>query len=662
MSGNVKYYYDIVTSKLYFFDILSVQWKEYNEDTFNDGYAQVNNTSKYNEKDSVDKYSFYNTRHVQHTNKKGYKEIVHKKKDSNNQLYELTNNVSNKIMRSGNNLIKKLKESFNISDPSTSQNDTSNVNAQSEKVIKEMSDHIYPSQNDIRNYNNENKVEYDDSLNNYYEEEEEEEEKDNEEEIINHNSNTKEEDGEYQNNIHNNDNNTYDYNNTANNLSNIYTDEYEQYNENGNENVYKESGNYEINDKNYYDENMNYYEEAENYDTDYKNDYEENGYYYEQDMKNYNKENNYEYDETKKYNNNNNNNDDDDDDDDNIHSNNKTEQTDSKDTQNTKQIFYSYEKQHKESTNPYDKIYLNEKKEDTYEYSPVVEKNEEYIKDREYGENKNKLKEYNDSTLLKKLNKEEIQKKNSANSRDSSPSSCGSNKLSERINSLINESYSIHSLTPQHRSYLTNSSYYYHSNHYYSNNSLSKRGSSNLIENLLSHSGTKSDNFQSFNEAENNDGKDNHTEETIMNKKTSKVNFENIKDSKEQTFDKNKKAYKENEESNINHETNDTSEIPFVRRATRTLTFKNQGGLTGCLKTVHKKKQELMLSSPNGVSDIDIKIANLKRRARELAQRYKSKEYSNHDQEKNENMKTKFEDIVLQAQKQKREIQQMQNI
>lgn len=29
---------------------------------------------------------------------------------------------------------------------------------------------------------------------------------------------------------------------------------------------------------------------------------------------------------------------------------------------------------------------------------------------------------------------------------------------------------------------------------------------------------------------------------------------------------------------------------------------------------------------------------------------------------KNENMKTKFEDIVLQAQKQKREIQQMQNI
>ncbi|KNG77660.1 hypothetical protein PFMG_03738 [Plasmodium falciparum IGH-CR14] len=641
MSGNVKYYYDIVTSKLYFFDILSVQWKEYNEDTFNDGYAQVNNTSKYNEKDSVDKYSFYNTRHVQHTNKKGYKEIVHKKKDSNNQLYELTNNVSNKIMRSGNNLIKKLKESFNISDPSTSQNDTSNVNAQSEKVIKEMSDHIYPSQNDIRNYNNENKVEYDDSLNNYYEEEEEEEEKDNEEEIINHNK--------YQNNIHNNDNNTYDYNNTANNLSNIYTDEYEQYHENGNENVYNESGNYEITIK-------------LNYDTDYKNDYEENGYYYEQDMKNYNKENNYEYDETKKYNNNNNNNnDDDDDDDDNIHSNNKTEQTDSKDTQNTKQIFYSYEKQHKESTNPYDKIYLNEKKEDTYEYSPVVEKNEEYIKDREYGENKNKLKEYNDSTLLKKLNKEEIQKKNSANSRDSSPSSCGSNKLSERINSLINESYSIHSLTPQHRSYLTNSSYYYHSNHYYSNNSLSKRGSSNLIENLLSHSGTKSDNFQSFNEAENNDGKDNHTEETIMNKKTSKVNFENIKDSKEQTFDKNKKAYKENEESNINHETNDTSEIPFVRRATRTLTFKNQGGLTGCLKTVHKKKQELMLSSPNGVSDIDIKIANLKRRARELAQRYKSKEYSNHDQEKNENMKTKFEDIVFQAQKQKREIQQMQN-
>ncbi|SOV75565.1 conserved Plasmodium protein, unknown function [Plasmodium sp. gorilla clade G3] len=650
MSENVKYYYDIVTSKLYFFDILSVQWKEYNEDTFNDEYTQGNNTTKYNEKDSVDKYSFYNTRNVQHKNKKGYKEISHKKKDSNNQLYELTNNVSNKIMRGGNNLIKKLKESFNISDPSNSQNDSLKANAQSEKGIKETSDHIYPSQNDIRIYNNENKVEYDDSLNNYYEEEEEQ--KDNEEEIINNNSNTNEEDEEYQNNVHNNDNNTYDYNNTANNLSNSYTDEYEEYNENDNENVYKESGNYDINDKNYYDENMNYYEEAENYDTDDKNDYEENGYYYEQDMKHYNKENNYEYDETKKYNNNNNN--------DNIHSNNKVEQADSKDTQNIKKKIYNYEKEHIESTSPYDKIYLNEKKEDTYEYSPVIENNEEYIKDRGYGGNKNMLKEHNDSKLLKKLNKEEVQNNNSAYSRNSSGSSCGSNKLSERINSLINQSYSIHSLTSQHRSYHTKSSYY-HSNHYYSNNSLSKRGSSNLIENLLSHSGTKSDNFQSFNDTENNDEKDNNTEEGIMNKKTSKVNFEEINDSKEKTFDKDKNVYKENEESNVNDENNDTSEIPFVRRATRTLTFKNQGGLTGCLKTVHKKKQELMSSSPNGVSDIDIKIANLKRRARELAQRYKSKEYSNHDQEKSKNIKTKFEEIVYQAQKQKREMQQIQN-
>ncbi|SPJ09862.1 conserved Plasmodium protein, unknown function [Plasmodium sp. DRC-Itaito] len=654
MSDNVKYYYDIVTSKLYFFDILSVQWKEYNDETFNEGYAQSNNTTKYNEKNSVDKCSLYNTRNVQHKSTKGYKEILDKKKDSNNQLYELTNNVSNKIMRGGNNLIKKLKESFNIYDPSNSQNDSSNVNVQSEKAIKERSYHIYPSQSDIRNYNTENKVEYDDSLNNYYEEEEEEEEEeeDNETEIINNNSNTKEEDGEYQNNVHNNDNHTYDYNNSANNISNSYTDEYEQYNENGNENVYKESGNYEINDKNYYDENMNYYEEAENYDTYDKNDYEENGYYYEEDMKHYNKENNYEYDETKKYNNNNDN--------DNIHSSNKTEQTDSKDTQNTKQIFYSYEKQHIESTIPYDQIYLNEKKEDTYEYSPVIENNEEYIKDIEHEENKNMLKEYNDSKLLKKLSNEKLQKKNSAYSRGSSPSSCGSSKLSERINSLINESYSIHSLTTQHRSYLTKSSYY-HSNHYYSNNSLSKRGSSNLIENLLSHSGTKSDNFQSFNETENNNGRHNNTEEGIMNKKTSKVNFEEINDSKEQTIDKNKNIYKENEESNVNDETNDTSEMPFVRRATRTLTFKNQGGLTGCLKTVHKKKQELMSSSPNGVSDIDIKIANLKRRARELAKRYKSKEYSNHDEEKSKNMKTKFEEIVYQAQKQKREMQQMQN-
>ncbi|SOV22213.1 conserved Plasmodium protein, unknown function [Plasmodium sp. DRC-Itaito] len=648
MSENVKYYYDIVTSKLYFFDILSVQWKEYNEDNFNDEYSQGNKTTKDDEKDSVDKYSFYNTRNVQQKIKKGYKEIPHKKKDSNNQLYELTNNVSNKIMRGGNNLIKKLKESLNISDPSNSQKDSSYLNEQSQKVIKETNDHIYPSQGDIKNYNNENKVEYDDSLYNYYEEEEEEEE----EIINNNNSKTKEEDEEYQNNVHNNDNNTYDYNN----ISNSYTDEYEQYNDN----VYNESGNYEINDKNYYDENMNYYEDPENYDTDDKNDYEESGYYYEQDMKHYNKENNYEYDETEKYNNNNNNNNNNNDNNNNIPSSNKGKQSNSKDTQNSKEIFYNYEKQHLESTTPYDKIYLNEKKEDTYGYSPVIENNEEYIKDTEDVENKNILKEHNDNKLLKKLNKEEVQKKNSAYSRYSSHSSCGSNKLSERINSLINQSYSIHSLTPQHRSYMTKSSYY-HSNHYYSNNSLSKRGSSNLIDNLLSHSGTKSDNFQSFNDTENNDGKDNNSEEGIMHKKTSKVNFEEVNDSKEQNIDQDKKVYKENEESNVHNETNDTSEIPFVRRATRTLTFKNQGGLTGCLKTVHKKKQELMSSSPNGVSDIDIKIANLKRRARELAQRYKSKEYSNHDQEKTKNMKTKFEEIVYQAQKQKRELQQVQN-
>lgn len=107
----------------------------------------------------------------------------------------------------------------------------------------------------------------------------------------------------------------------------------------------------------------------------------------------------------------------------------------------------------------------------------------------------------------------------------------------------------------------------------------------------------------------------------------------------------------------------DFSNAPLVRRATRSLTFKDQGGLSGCLKVYLEKKNELMASSSNeGTNSImEIKMANLKRRARELARRYRIKKGiidENQAKEEEEEQEypgmTKFEKLMIQVQKQKK--------
>ncbi|SCQ16902.1 conserved Plasmodium protein, unknown function [Plasmodium ovale] len=232
-------------------------------------------------------------------------------------------------------------------------------------------------------------------------------------------------------------------------------------------------------------------------------------------------------------------------------------------------------------------------------------------------------------------NGEEIKRKDSIDS--CSVSSGESNRLSERINSLLNHSSS--------------------------NLSLSKKDSSTILENLLSRSFTKSDHLNSINtmERESIDGRET---KAGIGGKGNKVNFregDEIECNRKNVRDKEGKEKSSEENSESLDNDNETTYVPFVRRATRTLTFKGQGGLAGCLKVFQEKKKELMSSPSNELNDMEIKIANLKRRARELAKRYKTKNQSTAVQEKEGQEKIKFEDIVLQVQKQKKQLQEKEN-
>ncbi|SBT82422.1 conserved Plasmodium protein, unknown function [Plasmodium ovale] len=232
-------------------------------------------------------------------------------------------------------------------------------------------------------------------------------------------------------------------------------------------------------------------------------------------------------------------------------------------------------------------------------------------------------------------NGDKIKRKDSIDS--CSISSGESNQLSERINSLLNHSSS--------------------------NLSLSKKDSSTILENLLSRSFTKSDHLNSINtmERESDDGRET---KAGIGGKGNKVNFQEsgeIECNRNNVRDKEGKGKSSEENSESIDNDNETTYVPFVRRATRTLTFKGQGGLAGCLKVFQEKKKELMSSSSNEVNDMEIKIANLKRRARELAKRYKTKNQSTAVQEKEGQEKIKFEDIVFQVQKQKKQLQEKEN-
>ncbi|GAW83467.1 hypothetical protein, conserved [Plasmodium gonderi] len=263
----------------------------------------------------------------------------------------------------------------------------------------------------------------------------------------------------------------------------------------------------------------------------------------------------------------------------------------------------------------------------------------EYKNENKVEESRNSSDKENSSydELLKNMEekkKKKKKKKNSFSSKSSGESEeC--NKLSERINSLLNHSNSNLSI-------------------------LCKKDSSIILENLLSRSFTKSDHLNSINTIEkgSDDGTGENRSTNKKDKKKTKVNFfENYKiendSSKEQAG--NDSATSNRLASNEDHGDSETSYVPFVRRATRTLTFKNQGGLAGCLKVFQEKKKELMASTTNNVNDVEIKIANLKRRARELAQRYRSKNQHKEDQQKSDQIKAKFEELIFLAHKQKKE-------
>ncbi|SCN62918.1 conserved Plasmodium protein, unknown function [Plasmodium chabaudi adami] len=229
----------------------------------------------------------------------------------------------------------------------------------------------------------------------------------------------------------------------------------------------------------------------------------------------------------------------------------------------------------------------------------------------------------NDENIIENV---EHNKERKASSSFNSQCSKDSNELSEKINSLLK----------------------YSSNNF----SKSQEDSSVILENLLSRSYTRADYLNSINNSEK---KNNIDGDESLQKNGSKINNNNNAN-KENAPKAKKNSFNENNDPLYND--SETNCVPFVRRATRKLTFKNQGGLAGCLKLVHEKKKELLSSAQNDVNDMEIKIANFKRRARELAQRYKTKNKSANDQTKTVPEKVRFEDIVLQAQKQKKELQE----
>ncbi|EUD68950.1 hypothetical protein C922_00641 [Plasmodium inui San Antonio 1] len=240
------------------------------------------------------------------------------------------------------------------------------------------------------------------------------------------------------------------------------------------------------------------------------------------------------------------------------------------------------------------------------------------------------------------LMKDRAKKKKKSCQSISSSDSENSDKLSERINSLLNQSSRNLS-------------------------QLCKNDSSAILENLLSRSFTRSDHLNSINtiEKSSEDGKDENKEANRLIKRKTKVNFdqmyrgENNGDKEQGGGGQVSHGLVNNAGQNADRSDKDndteTNYVPFVRRATRKLTFKNQGGLAGCLKVFQEKKKELMSSTTSDVNDMEIKIANLKRRARELAQRYKTKNQTKGDQLKSDQIKTKFEELVFLVQKDKKQ-------
>lgn len=284
-------------------------------------------------------------------------------------------------------------------------------------------------------------------------------------------------------------------------------------------------------------------------------------------------------------------------------------------------------------------------------------------------------KEQTDENKKEQANTNETEKREVQNENEAftSNASEGTDFLNEKINNLVEDEQK---------------------------NTLKKENNALLLDQLLKHSSSfdkKKKYSQGINSEKNSDDADQgqkieskehimpneNLEKQNLEKKTrskSKVQFSMILENEQENKSGAEESFKEekkDQEQTKDEENNDVDNapVPFVRRATRRLTFKDQGGLSGCIKVYLEKKNELMAAStPAEVTtlargDIDIKMANLKRRARELARRYKSKgnnltngeTYRQKEEEKEDGM-TKFHNLVLQMQKQNKQMKEAKQV
>ncbi|VWU50037.1 hypothetical protein HEP_00199000 [Hepatocystis sp. ex Piliocolobus tephrosceles] len=200
--------------------------------------------------------------------------------------------------------------------------------------------------------------------------------------------------------------------------------------------------------------------------------------------------------------------------------------------------------------------------------------------------------------------------------------------------------------------------------HSSTNSSVLSKSNSQKLDSLIQHSFSKPDHSNSMNTSENEKknvgtGNINNNDREYVIVKNNDTNIE-IKGL--ETKENKNNTESDNEFSDTLTDDNVSSYVPFVRRTTRTLTFKGAGGLNGCLRIYQKKKNELLeASGSKEINDIEIRMANFRRRARELAKKYRQKNETEEDTKDNKEdgkedtnkPKMKFEDIVFQLQKNK---------
>lgn len=283
-------------------------------------------------------------------------------------------------------------------------------------------------------------------------------------------------------------------------------------------------------------------------------------------------------------------------------------------------------------------------------------------------EKKEKEKESNASSHKEQENIKHSEVKNEGNETNSSSNVTGSsNNVDDKINSLLNSSTKSHlqslssarlldKLISRSRSF----------------SKMGKNSKENNSENDLSDA-EKMKSAQSKDTLTDEDTEENENTEK-KKKYKGQVHFSlsstNERESKSSIEENCPPEEQGTDEKNKDDVDMDAISVPFVRRATRKLTFKDQGGLSGCIKVFLQKKNELIAEAVTKgeeapSQEIDIKMANLKRRARELAKRYKSRGTSGNDRDKKEDSETvvenkgdRFLKLVLEVQKKNKEMKE----